>query len=487
MTWLEFIRYIKTKGYTGDGDDFAAVQSWLRDNDQDPDEVDAKDGVVKLADLHKARKRTKLDLKDQQEADAREDRLKALEDELEGFREAAALTGATKATEATKAAKHDVKVGKERIEDDPNLGYPEFKNDGLAVFLHEVWKAGRAVQVGRPSEIPKRLIKSQEIMGEKAIETKAVSGLNEGIDSDGGFLVVPEQRQELLRKAHDTGLVFPKARPVPMSTKTLPFPFIKETSRATGSRNGGVRGYWVDEGDTYTPSKPAFGKLNLTAHKLTCLGYVTDELVEDSPVTLQVFAELFAEEIAFMLDDAMINGTGAGTPQGILKASALVTVNAETEQAAATILAENVINMYARMWAKSRANAVWFINQDTEPQLMKMFIAVGTGGIPVYLPANSLSGSPFATLLGRPLIPIEQAATLGTVGDIMLVDMSQYLYAQRRGLTSQQSIHVRFLFDETAFKISMRGDGQSWWSDKLTPFSGSSNTLSPFVALATRS
>jgi len=166
-----------------------------------------------------------------------------------------------------------------------------------------------------------------------------------------------------------------------------------------------------------------------------------------------------------------------------------VTVAAEVGQPANTILFENLVNMWSRAYGRSRPNMVWLINQDIEPQLFAMSLAVGVGGIPVYLPANGLSGSPYGTLLGRPVIPIEQAATLGTTGDIMLADLQQYLMIDKSGpyggIQAASSIHVKFTHDETAFRFVYRVGGQPLWNSPLTPFKGA-NTQSPFVVLATR-
>ena len=135
----------------------------------------------------------------------------------------------------------------------------------------------------------------------------------------------------------------------------------------------------------------------------------------------------------------------------------------------------------------SRPNSVWLINQDIEPDLHTMSIAVGTGGIPVYMPANGLSQQPYGTLYGRPVLPIWQCQTLGTAGDIILADMSQYLLAEKGGIQSASSIHVKFQYDETAFRFVMRLDGQPWWNSALTPFKGgATKTLSPFVVLESR-
>ena len=98
--------------------------------------------------------------------------------------------------------------------------------------------------------------------------------------------------------------------------------------------------------------------------------------------------------------------------------------------------------MWSRMWGRSRQNAVWFINQDVEPQLYALSQIIGTAGVQVYLPANGISGQPYGTLFGRPVIPVEYAATLGTEGDITLCDFSQYVLADKGGVQSASSMHV---------------------------------------------
>jgi len=149
-------------------------------------------------------------------------------------------------------------------------------------------------------------------------------------------------------------------------------------------------------------------------------------------------------------------------------------------------MSEDIINMWARGWAKSRPNMVWFINQDVEPNLQRMSLETATpiGGMMTYIPPGGLSQAPYGTLLGRPVIPIEQCQTLGTSGDIILADFSEYLVIEKGGIQSASSIHVRFAYDESCFRFVYRVDGQPTWNAALTPFKGT-NTLSPFVRLST--
>ena len=316
-------------------------------------------------------------------------------------------------------------------------------------------------------------------------------GMSEGVPSDGGFLVQTDFITELLKLTHDASVLAPKTRLISVGPNSngLTINAIDEKSRATGSRWGGVKGYWLAEAGTKTASHPTLRQMELKLKKMAALCYATDESLQDASTLEGLIRLAFSEEFAFMLDDAIFEGNGVGQPLGIMNSPALVTVAAEVGQPANTILFENIVNMWSRAYGRSRPSMAWLINQDIEPQLFAMSLAVGVGGIPVYLPANGLSGSPYGSLLGRPVIPIEYASTLGTTGDIMLADLSQYLRIDKSGagggIQAATSIHVKFLYDETAFRFVYRVGGQPMWTLPLTPFKGA-NTLSPFIVLATR-
>lgn len=316
---------------------------------------------------------------------------------------------------------------------------------------------------------------------------RAPTGAYEGDSSAGGFLVQTDFSQAIFMRAYDMGEILSRVRKLTISSNSngIKIPAIDETSRATGSRFGGVQSYWIAEGGTLTASKPKFRLIELDLKKLASAMYVTDELLADQSVLTSLANEAFSEELMFMTEDSIVEGTGAGQPLGILNAPSLITVAKSTGQAAGTVTYENIVAMWARMWVRSRANAVWFINQDVEGQLFTMSQTIGTGGVPVYLPANGISGSSYGTLFGRPVVPIEYGSALGTAGDIILADLSQYVLADKGGVQSASSMHVAFLTDEMVFRFIYRVDGEPIWNAPLTPFKGSV-TKSPFVTLANR-
>ena len=320
----------------------------------------------------------------------------------------------------------------------------------------------------------------------------AATGAGEAVPSEGGFLVDKTFSLELVDMMHDMGQVISRCRRIPIGANSngLKLPYIDETSRANGSRWGGVRAYWADEASTVTSSRPAFGRLELDLKKLMGIGYTTEELLQDSTALEAIMRQAFAEEMTFKAEDAIINGTGAGQPLGILNGGALVSIAKESGQVAATVVAANILNMHAAMPSRHRQNGVWLINQEIEPQLYT--IALPSGSAPLvmlYRPpgSNDAAGvSSFGTLLGRPVIPVEYCAALGTVGDILFVSLGEYLVIEKGGVRADSSMHVRFLYDEMTFRWVYRLDGQPAWKTALTPFKGTA-TYSPFVALQTRS
>lgn len=313
------------------------------------------------------------------------------------------------------------------------------------------------------------------------------TGANEAVGSEGGFLVERQSSTALLDMMHEMGDIMGLVRRIPITVGDgIKLPAIDETSRVNGSRWGGVQAYWANEADTVTSSKPKFREIEMSLKKLFGLGYATEELLRDSTALETVMRAAFVEELTFKTEDGFVNGTGAGQPLGWLNSGAVITIAAESGQATQTVVTANILNMWARLPKRSRRTAVWLVNQDVEPQLYSLTLGSGTAVILLYTPPGvNGNNSPYGLLMGRPVIPVEYAATLGTAGDVQLVDPTQYLAIDKDGIQQASSMHVRFIYDEMTFKFTYRVDGQPAWKQAVTPYKGS-KTQSPFIVLGTR-
>lgn len=314
---------------------------------------------------------------------------------------------------------------------------------------------------------------------------RAPAGMSEGSLTGGGFMVAPQWAEPLVAGMYDEATLAPLCdrRETANPLANVKLPAIDETSRADGSRHGGSLAYWDNEADQVTATSLRWKMLEFVPNKLIGLCVITRELMDDTAMLGAHISRAFAAEFSFKLDLAVLAGV-AGQPKGILTSPALITVPKETGQPAATVLAENVDKMWSRLPAPSRKRAVWLVNEDVETSLATLGGANPTAtSNALYMPAGT-GGNPYPLLKGRPVLVVEQASFLGTVGDIVLADFRQYVLIDG-GTTPALSVHARFDSDQVTFRFVLRVDGMSTWASPITPFNGSS-TRSPFVALASR-
>lgn len=377
------------------------------------------------------------------------------------------------------AARHNSTAVPIASVDFEDFGKPRFKSLG-----EQLCAVARYEQSRGASQDPRLIAVGSE---EHRKLQAAATGMNEAVPAEGGFLVQTDFAEGLLQKTYDSGELMGLCNNLEVSSPSnrLVINAIDEQSRANGSRFGGVQAFWANEADSITATKPKFRRIELILNKLTGLTFATDELLQDGAALQSVIENVFPMEFAFRIEDAIINGLGNGQPLGILNHPALIVVPKEAGQAANTVQSLNIMKMWSRCWGRSRKQAVWLYDQSIEPQLFAMTLPNAGVATPIYLPPSGLASAPYGTLFGRPIFPTEYNAALSSQGDIILADFSQYTLARKSVLQAASSMHVNFLKDETAFRFTLRLDGQPQWNTALTPKSNS-GTLSPFVTLQAR-
>lgn len=302
----------------------------------------------------------------------------------------------------------------------------------------------------------------------------------EAVGADGGFALPPDFRQSIMKTVMAEDSLLGRTDQQTTSSNAITLPLDTTTPWQT---SGGVLGAWMGEGATIAGSKPQLGQLECRANKLGALVPVTDELLEDVPAMTRWLETKVPEKFSAMINEAIINGDGVMKPRGMLNSTCKITQAAESGQGAGTVVAKNILKMWGRLYGKLRPNAVWLINQDVEQQLQQLTMPGTNPSQPAYMPPGGFSQSPYASLLGRPIIPLEACQAVGTEGDIILCDPTQYLTVLKSGgMRSDVSIHLYFDSDHTAFRFVMRIGGQSYWPAAIARAHGS-NTLSPIVTL----
>jgi HK97 family phage major capsid protein len=386
---------------------------------------------------------------------------------------------ATKAVEEYKAKdvtrKLDTKVVVDEVDKITSDKKGGFKNFGH--FLHEL----RVIE-DKTYTPPDTLVKWASACRQKTAGTMEETDL-----SQGGYNVPTEFGEHIYAESLESSIVRPRARFQPMRSNRIEIAADVDATHS-GTFFGGVTIYRTNEGGQFSASNPTYEKIGLTLHKITGLVHVTDELMDDSNIAIEAdVSRKFSQAIAFVMDDDFLNGSGANMPLGALNSAnpSIITVTAVSGQGASTVIAENIRDMWARMYPVGQSRAIWLANNDVFPQLFGLSLAIGNAGVPIWLPAGGVSGAPYSTLMGRPLILTEKCQTLGTAGDIALVDLSAYIVAGKANGEAPaiaSSMHFKFDYGMQSFRFAIRYDGQPLWRSTLTP-KYSANTLSPFVVL----
>ena len=360
----------------------------------------------------------------------------------------------------------------DRVQDDPTGGWPT-----IGHFAQDI-KALASKAAPTASEHMKQWLGKAP-----------TSYQNESTGTDGGVLVPPEYSKTVWTQANEVLDILPRCDNYNPSGNTLVFPRDTDNDLSGGS---GIKVYLDNEAAQYTQSKFSVDNMEVKLHKLTVLAGVTDELMDDAGLALgQYLTNKVGKKIGYKIGQLIIKGNGVGQPRGLANSPDLISVPIETGQAADTILAENIIKMYSRMYSAGKKNAVWLVHPSCQPQLQTMHIKIGTGGALLYMPPGGLTGLPYGSIFGAPVLETELLAAVGDLGDIYYVDFSQYCAAVKAGgIKMATSIHLWFDYDVTAFKFSFRFGGQSWWKAVYQPATEGATappTLSPIITLAVRS
>ncbi len=314
----------------------------------------------------------------------------------------------------------------------------------------------------------------------KVIHVESAKALAESVGATGGFLVPQEFQARVLAVQENDTVVRGRAEVIRMGRREIKIPSLDQVGTVTGGFSwfGGVRTFYLEEAGSMTESSMNFRDTTLTAHNLTAYTRSSNQLLDDSAISLQDFLmSVMPRALAYQADYDYLQGDGVGKPQGVINASATITVN---RTGTLNVIYDDLVAMVEK--ALPSANTVWVASQSV---LSNLLLMAGPSGNPVYLWGSAERGVP-STLLGRPIIFTDKVPIVGTAGDIGLYDFSYYLVGDRQAITLDMSIHERFQNNESSWRAIMRHDGQPWLSAPIT-YRDATTQVSPFVRLGDKS
>ncbi len=214
---------------------------------------------------------------------------------------------------------------------------------------------------------------------------------------------------------------------------------------------GGLTLSWSAENTTLPDTKPSFERSELVAKNLYSLITASDQLVADGGLPFGLFMnDMIANAICWAVERACFRGIVANQPQGIVDAPASVVHNRASGN---DVTNADLANMVSKLLPACYRKAIWCFHPTTAAKI---------GALAQYQISESTDGRPIGIIHGIPAYPTEKLPKLGTKGDVVLFDPTQYVLGRRHvEVVWAPSINTSLVTkQQTLIRVIWRGDGQ---------------------------
>jgi len=268
--------------------------------------------------------------------------------------------------------------------------------------------------------------------------------------SDDSAVVPTPLAEELFKSDGYEQSIWSHLKVVPMDSTTLKLPVLNQAGTSpSGSTSqscfgGGVYGTFVSEDADAVEHEPAFVNLTLTAARYTSYTKLTPEIRMTNVVDLENFlVGEFGRAFLRDMDYYTIHGSGSTQPTGILDHAGTVEIGRNT---ASTVKYVDLVNMIAHYVGMN--DGFWICHPTCLAQIMQLQDGAGNA---VWQPSAQapITGG----LFGMPLVISEMAATLGSDGDVFLVNKNAIAAGQLRDVTISISDYVDFLTGRRTYRV----------------------------------
>lgn len=268
--------------------------------------------------------------------------------------------------------------------------------------------------------------------------------LQEGVDTDGGYLVPEEYDNRLIDVLNENNII--RTLGTKITTSGLHRITITATKPAA---------LWVEEGGKIPFSDSTFGQITIDAFKLAVGVKVTNELLYDSLFPLENYIiEQFGKAMGNAEEDAFLNGDGKKKPLGIFHQDGGAISDVTT--AGGSISSDDIISLVYALGRPYRQKAKFIMNDQTIAVIRKLKDGNGS-----YMWQPSIKEGEPDRLLGYPVFtsayaPIVEAGKPA----IAFGDFSYYNIADRGTRSIQELTELYAETDTTGFIAKERVDGK---------------------------
>ena len=304
--------------------------------------------------------------------------------------------------------------------------------------------SGNDEKTGRASAESKRSF--WNVMRSKMPSHELLNALEEGTDSEGGYLVPDEFERTLVTALEEQNIFRSLAHVIQTSSGDRKIPVV--ASKGTAS--------WVDEEGTIPESDDSFSQVSIGAYKLGTMIKVSEELLNDSVFDLEAYiSREFARRIGNKEEEAFFTGDGTGKPVGVLAATGGAQVGV-TAASATAFTADEMFDLFYSLKAPYRKNAVFLMNDSSVKALRKLKDSNGQ-----YLWQPSLTAGTPDTLLGRPVYTSAYMPAMAADAKAVLFgDLSYYWVADRQGRSFRRLGELYAPTGQVGFLATQRVDGK---------------------------
>ena len=300
-------------------------------------------------------------------------------------------------------------------------------------------------KTGRASDAYKTAFWNQ-IRSKNMMTPELKNALQEGVDSEGGYLVPDEYEHTLVMALEGSNVIRAHAHAFTTSNGVHKIPVV--ASKGTAS--------WIDEEGAYTESDDVFGQEQIDAHKLGTIIKVSEELITDSVFDLeQYFTAEFARRIGSKEEEAFLVGNGVKKPTGLLNETGGAQLGV-TAASATAITADELIDLYYSLKSPYRKNAIWILNDSTIKAIRKLKDGSGQ-----YLWQPAIKDGEVNTILGKPYFTSSYAPGIGSAAkSILFGDLNFYWIGDRQGITFKRLNEKYADVGQIGFLASKRVDAK---------------------------
>lgn len=307
-------------------------------------------------------------------------------------------------------------------------------------------KATEDIKRGRASDSYRDAFWNQARAKNGSISYEVRNALQEGVDSEGGYLVPDEFERTLVQSLENETIVRQHATVITTESGSRKIPIVTEKGTAS----------WVEEEGIIPDGDDVFGQQQIDAHKVGTIIKVSEELLNDSAFDLEsYFSAEFTRRIGDKEEESFFTGNGVKKPLGVLADEGGAEIGITTASATA-ITADDIVDLFYSLKAPYRKKAIWVLNDATVAAIRKLKDENGQ-----YLWQPALHDGDHETLLGKriytsPFMPELQAGQKS----VLFGDFTYYWIGDREGITFKR-LNERFADSgQVGFLATKRLDGK---------------------------